>query len=74
VARGPRGQVRRGNRLNIDSGIGPGWSVVAAVGLEGVGAENPPPRVEIQIPIENGRLAPEKARVPAGWSVTAIPR
>ncbi|HEX9940088.1 MAG TPA: hypothetical protein VGB15_23330 [Longimicrobium sp.] len=74
VARGPGGRIKRGNRLDINDEIGAGWTVVVAVGLEGMGAADPPPRAEILIPLENGRLAPEKARVPAGWRVAVVPR
>ena len=75
VARGPGGRVKRGRLLNINDEIGAGWSVVVAVELENMsGTGNPPPKAEILIPLENGRLAPEKARVPAGWRVAVVPR
>jgi hypothetical protein len=37
--------------------------------------ENAPPKREILIPLENGRLVPEKARVPAPFRIDpAAPR
>jgi hypothetical protein len=73
VARGPGGQVKRSRRLNIDSEIGTGWTVAAALQLAGM-SENAITR-EILIPIESGRLAPEKARVPAPFRIDpAAPR
>lgn len=74
VARGPGGQVKRGRRLNIDSGIAAGWTVNVAVEIEGMGTANPPPTAEILIPLENGRMAVEKARVPAPFRVGVAPR
>lgn len=74
VARGPGGRVKRGRLLNINDEIGAGWSVVVAVGLESMGTANPPPRAEILIPLENGRLAIHDARVPAGFRLVLVPR
>ncbi|HET7232000.1 MAG TPA: hypothetical protein VFJ16_18485 [Longimicrobium sp.] len=74
VARGPGGQVKRGNRLNIDSGIGAGWTVNVAVEIAPVSGERPPPNAEVLIPLENGRMAVEKARVPAPFRIAVAPR
>ncbi|HEU4560170.1 MAG TPA: hypothetical protein VFS20_20130 [Longimicrobium sp.] len=74
VARGPGGRVKRGRLLNINDEIGAGWSVVVAVELESMGTEDPPPKAEILIPLENGRLAIHNARVPAGFRVAVVPR
>jgi len=74
VARGPGGRVKRGRRLNINDEIGAGWTVMVALDVEAVGAENPPPKAEILIPLENGRLAVDKARVPAPFRIAAAPR
>jgi len=71
VARGPGGQVKRGRRLNIDSEIRAGWTVMVALQLAGI-SENTA-RGEILIPLENGRLAPEKARVPAPFQIDPAP-
>lgn len=74
VARGPAGQVKRGRHLGIDDEIRAGWTVNVAVEIEAMGTENPPPKAEILIPLENGRLAVEKARVPAPFRIAAAPR
>jgi hypothetical protein len=74
VARGPAGQVKRGRRLNINDEIRAGWTVLIALDVEGMGAENPPPKAEILIPLENGRMAVDKARVPAPFRIAVAPR
>jgi len=71
VARGPGGQVKRGRRLDINSEIPAGWTVMVALQLAAI-SENTP-RGEILIPLENGRLAPEKARVPAPFRIDSAP-
>lgn len=67
VARSPGGQVKRGRRLDINSEIRAGWTVMVALQLAGM-SENAVQR-EILIPLEGGRLAPEKARVPAPFRI-----
>ncbi|HKP74582.1 MAG TPA: hypothetical protein VJT67_03520, partial [Longimicrobiaceae bacterium] len=67
VARGPNGQVKRGQNLGINDELTAAWSVAVVLELEAVTGEGGTARVEI--PIENGRLAVAKARVPAGFRV-----
>ena len=63
VARGPNNQVKRGPKLDIDSGVGAGWTVALAVRLESM--RDGALAGTIEIPIEHGRMVTERARVPA---------
>lgn len=74
VARGPGGRVKRGRWLDINAEIGAGWSVAAELTLEGMGESTANTKADIQVPIENGRLVPEKARIPAPFRISVIPR
>lgn len=69
VGRGPNGQVKRGQNLGINDELTAAWSVAVVLELEAVTGAGGTARVEI--PIENGRLAVAKARVPAGFRVVA---
>ncbi|HYH80278.1 MAG TPA: hypothetical protein VEX86_10785 [Longimicrobium sp.] len=71
VARGPAGQVKRGRRLDINDELGAGWSVTVALELQAMSGSGP--AREILIPLENGRLAVEKARVPAPFRIGVAP-
>lgn len=74
VARGPGGQVKRGRRLNINDEIRADWAVTIAVEIAPVSGESPPPNAEILIPLENGRMAVDRARVPAPFRIAVAPR
>jgi len=74
VARGPNGQGKHGRKLDINDEIGAGWSTAVVLGLESMSASGTPTRGEITIPLEGGRLAPEKARVPAPFRLSVSPR
>lgn len=71
VARGPDGQEKRGATLGINDELTPAWSVWVVMELESLTSADTTVRVEI--PIEAGRLALAKARVPAGFRVAAAP-
>lgn len=71
VARGPNGQVKRGATLGINDELTAAWSVSVVLELESITSADTTARVEI--PIEAGRLAPARARVPAGFRVVAAP-
>jgi hypothetical protein len=71
VARGPNGQVKRGSTLGINDELTAAWSVSVVLELESITSADTTARIEI--PIEGGRLAPAKARVPAGFRVVAVP-
>jgi hypothetical protein len=71
VARGPAGEQKHAQELGINDELTARWSVAVAIELEGVSDARAAGRVEI--PLENGRLTAEKARVPAPFRVVAAP-
>jgi hypothetical protein len=71
VARGPGGQVKRDRTLGVSDELNARWTVAVSIELEGMSEGAPAARVEI--PVENGRLALEKARVPAPFRLAAAP-
>lgn len=71
VARGPNGQVKRGQNLGINDELTAAWTVSVALELEAMSGDGGTVRVEI--PLDHGRLVPARARVPAGFRVTAPP-
>jgi hypothetical protein len=71
VARGPGGAVKRGQQLGINDDLNARWTVAVVLWIEGMTEGLPAGKVEI--PIEAGRLVPEKARGPAAFHVLAAP-
>jgi len=66
VGRGPNGQVKHGPNLGINDELTAAWSVAVVLQLEPMSGEG---TARVEIPIENGRLVPAKAHVPAGFRV-----
>lgn len=71
LARGPNGQEKRGSTLGINDELTAAWTVWVVMELEAITSADVTARIEI--PIEGGRLAPAKARAPAGYRVVAAP-
>jgi hypothetical protein len=71
AARGPSGERKHAQTLGINDELTPRWTVAVVLELEGLSDGLAAGRVEI--PIENGRLAVEKARVPPSFRIVAAP-
>ena len=69
VARDAAGHVKRGGKLDIDSGIDARWTVAVAVSIEGMTEGAAAGRVDI--PIANGQLMGAQAHAPAPFRVVA---
>jgi len=69
VARGPGGRQKQAQTLGVNDELDTRWTVAAVLELERMRDGTAAGRVEI--PIENGRLAVEKARAPAPFRVAA---
>jgi len=70
VARGPGGEVKRDRTLGVGGELNARWSVAVSIEVEGMSGS---PTGHVEIPVENGRLAVEKARVPASFRLAAVP-